>query len=353
MRQIDKVPDHCFLTSETVFNTDGTSEHVLRAKPETVSNIVTVKQLGGMTEVDLHCIGVDKGVNTHDVHDFNVASGFLPADEDTAEERTLESKRVSESRLRKTVRELAACNPWDFFVTITLSPELWDRDHPEKLQSSIMNDFRSWSRKQINNLRPYRNCAYLLIPELHDKGGVHLHGFIHNVPSEEIVPYTMDDVLSPVPLPYYICSEVKAGREINHLRLWDIKYGYNMLLPIGDSDRAANYATKYITKSLDTTVFRTRIWHSRGLMRAKPRAVFQLPFGEHFLDEYKEYMRAIAAITPNGVTLQKEYYRPDENSDNSPVAGINTLVDRDTMSTEDVIHYLGMEYPRIDKQQRI
>ena len=88
-------------------------------------------------------------------------------------------------------------------------------------------------------------------------------------------------------------------------------------------------------------------------MKAKPRAVFQLPFGEHFLDEYKEYMHAIAAIAPNGVTLQKEYYRPDENSDNSPVAGINTLVDRDTMSTEDVIHYLGMEYPRIDKQQRI
>lgn len=345
MKQIERIPDHCYLTSETVFNVDGTTEQVLRAKPETVSNIVTVKQLGGMTSVNLHCIGVAKGVNTHEIHDYNVATGYLPDDDDTIVKRAAESKRVSVSRLRSTVRELVTCNPWDYFVTITLRPDLWDRDNPENLQKAIRDDFRRWARKRINRQLPYGDCAYLLIPELHENGGVHIHGFIHSVPPEEIIAYTADDVSATTPLPFYICSQVMSGHEIYHLRLWDNKYGYNTIIPIRDRDRAANYATKYITKSPGAEVFKTRLWHSRGLTRPKPAAKFQISSDE--MESFRVEMNQIAAITKDGKTFQSEYYQPGNTSGQAPVAGINTMVDRDTMSTEDVIAYLEMEYLRI------
>ncbi len=343
-----RIPNHCIIAAETIFEPDGSSKQILRAKPNLQAGIITVKKLGGMTEVNLHCIGVDKGVNTHDIHEFNLISGFLSQDDETAEERKSESKRVSESRLRSTIREYAACNPWDYFVTITLNPLWWDRENPESLQTEIMNDFRRWSRMQVRKVRPYQDCAYLFVPELHEQGGVHLHGMIHQVPVCELVPYTMDDVNSEIPLPRYICDEVAHGKEIYHLRLWDSKYGYNTLTRIRDQDRAANYITKYISKSFDAAIFKTRVWHARGLQRAATVARFRLPPGEEELDAYREYVHAIAAVTSNGVTLQQEYCRPGKDS----IAGINTMVNGDTMTALNVAAYLSLRYPSVEYDEK-
>lgn len=335
-----KIPDNCYLESETRYLSDGTPFQVLHAKPYLQANIASVKRLGGMTEVSVKSIKLLKGTDTHKIHAFNLASGYLQPDEETIEKRAAESKRVSESRLRNQVRELGACNEWDYFITITLNPAKWDRMNPKLLQSAINNDFRRWARKQINNTRPYKKCAYLIIPECHQNGAIHLHGLVHLIPEAELLPYTMTEINSDIPLPYRICEAVRNKIEIYHCKIWDEKYGYNTLTRIRDRDRISNYLTKYITKELNATIFKTRCWHSRGLNKAELMARYQIPAGEPALEDYIEFIRPVSAIT-------QSYYLPGEQ-DNGKIAGVKSLIDGDVMTADDVSYHLNTAYLKID-----
>ena len=60
-----------------------------------------------------------------------------------------------------TIYELAACNPWDWFVTFTLDKNKYDRTNLPKFQkdlSQFIRDFRKKTGAQVK---------YMLIPEQH------------------------------------------------------------------------------------------------------------------------------------------------------------------------------------------
>ena len=153
----------------------------IRAIPYMDQDIVNVLAMGGMTKSNYRAASIAKGVNTHDIHNFNVKTGYMPPDSETKTERERESKRVSLSRSTSRVKELVACNPWDYFVTITLDGTFWVRDDPVGLQSAIQAEAKRWTRLQVKGQRPYRDYKYLLIPDQHRDGSYHLHGFVYHL----------------------------------------------------------------------------------------------------------------------------------------------------------------------------
>lgn len=130
----------------------------------------------------------------------------------------------SYSRARRRVYALAACNPWEYFVTLTLSADKRDRGD--------LSAFRSALSQYIRDLRKRRgyDIKYLLIPELHSDGSAwHMHGLLSGLP------------------------ESALRRNANGFYEWGgyaDRFGFMSLSPVRSLERVAAYVTKYITKDL-------------------------------------------------------------------------------------------------------
>lgn len=231
--------------------TDSTGLPIMRCVPKMETNVIMVYGMGNTTKVIYRPTCIAPGVDTHYVHNYNVASGWALPDERTQDERQAESIRTSVSRSIRAVRELAACNPWQFFVTITLSPQLWkNRYTPDGLQDIIKAMAKRWRRKRKNGSAHCPGFAYLLVPEMHKDGAIHLHGFVSCMPSSDCIPYTMSDVNGSKKLPIKICEKVRKGSPVFHCREWERLFGYNTLEPVIDLDKASSYVVKYISKEI-------------------------------------------------------------------------------------------------------
>ena len=185
----------------------------MRCVPKMETNVIMVYGMGNTTKVIYRPTCIAPGVDTHYVHAYNVASGWTLPDERTKEEREAESLRTSVSRSIRAVRELAACNPWQFFVTITLSPrtgKIVIRRTAYKMLSKLWPSVGVESVKRLCTLPRFclstrtRNAQRWRNP-------LAWFCFVH-APTD-CVPYTMSDVNSAQKLPGK--SAIKSAMVVN------------------------------------------------------------------------------------------------------------------------------------------
>ena len=66
------------------------------------------------------------------------------------------------------MRDIAFCNRFDYFLTWTLDPKLIDRYDPEIVGKKV--------RSFLTNASNRKGFQYIVVPELHKDGAIHLHG---------------------------------------------------------------------------------------------------------------------------------------------------------------------------------
>lgn len=146
---------------------------------------------------------------------------------------------ASISRSKSRVTELALCNPWEYFVTLTLDKKKYNRyDLPT---------FKKHLSKFLNNLR-FRygwDIKYLLIPEQHKDGAWHMHGLFMGIPANELTAFSLHDHL-----PSRVLHMLGEGRKIMNWPRYAHSFGYVTCEPIRNLEATAKYITKYITKDL-------------------------------------------------------------------------------------------------------
>ena len=132
----------------------------------------------------------------------------------------------SVARARSRVRELAFCQRWDYFVTLTLSSEKQDRFDIKQWVKDLGNWIGNYNKKYGVKLQ------YLIIPEQHKNGAWHAHGLLRGVAKNSVTinEYGYYD------MPYYVQ-----------------RFGYINMSQIRDNKKTASYITKYISKSSDST----------------------------------------------------------------------------------------------------
>lgn len=141
----------------------------------------------------------------------------------------------SVSRSKKMVLEKALCNPWNWFVTLTLDPQKYQRDNLKKFIKDLGQFIRNYRRKY-----PDYAIKYILIPELHsDKKNWHMHGLFSELPFDDLEPHP-----------------VKELSEKGYLNwsAYQKRFGFNSLGAVKDPVKVSMYITKYITKDLDKSV---------------------------------------------------------------------------------------------------
>lgn len=127
------------------------------------------------------------------------------------------------SRTKAAVYELAACNPWEHFVTLTLSPEKYDRYNLSKFRADLAQFLRNYNRIHGCGIK------YLLIPEQHQDGAWHMHGLVMGIPNNAL-------------------SVNKNG--YRDFPAYASRFGFCSIDDIRDKDKVSSYITKYISKDL-------------------------------------------------------------------------------------------------------
>lgn len=148
-------------------------------------------------------------------------------------------------RAKARLRDIALCNDFDYFVTLTFNKEYVNRYSPNDIYKKLSVWLRNASA---------RHCIkYVLIPEYHKDGAIHLHGL-------------------------FCCGDYKLhnskkktdkGQKIYNLK--EFQFGFNTFIEIdkktdGSYTKVCNYILKYITK--DTAkIFGKYYLSSRSLIK--------------------------------------------------------------------------------------
>ena len=167
------------------------------------------------------------------------------------------------SRARNKILEYVLCNDFVFFVTLTLSPEKYDRENlPQFIKhlSKFINNYNS---------RKNANIQYVLIPEQHEDGAWHLHGFIMGLPYDRLELLKVDGDRK---LPYKILNKLKDGQLVYTFPEYEKRFGYNLFEPIRNKKASALYMSKYLTKDISRNVkeLGNHLYYcSKGLKKAE------------------------------------------------------------------------------------
>lgn len=176
--------------------------------------------------------------------------------EDRGEDASGEKLSQALSRARSVIFQVAFCNDWDFFFTGTVDAAKYNRYQWAEYYKSFTQWLRDYRKK-------YRcDIKYLFVPELHEDGAIHIHGFIRGIPQSRIRKFIPG--LEPQKL-------VDAG----YLNWPDYqqKFGFCSMGAINNPEAAANYITKYITEDFGRCAvqFGGHLYRcSIGLARALP-----------------------------------------------------------------------------------
>lgn len=173
-------------------------------------------------------------VNVNQLEDFEFSEDL----------RKRKNARDTYRRTVNKIHDLARCENWTMFYTLTFSPQVVDRED----FGACMKKARKW----FDNIRQRKayDLKYLIIPELHtDKKSWHIHGLVCN-----------DDGVS------YLDSgkRDKHGKTIYNVEKW--KFGFSTATRIEDMQKVSSYVLKYITKDLcENSLGQRRYFRSNNL----------------------------------------------------------------------------------------
>lgn len=184
------------------------------------------------------------------------------------------------SRAKSRIRELASCNPWSHFATLTLNPDKIIRTEKPTITKCLGNWIGNYNRKYGAKLK------YLIIPEQHKDGAWHFHGLLNGIAPDSLVR----NEHGYLDMPYY------ANR-----------FGFISLDPIRNLERCSSYISKYITKDM---------------------GAIQVAFGEHLfyashgLQGKTEIARGFLLVSPEKLGFINDWIALEMTNDEEKISRI-------------------------------
>lgn len=162
------------------------------------------------------------------------------ADMEKEQERSL---LVSLRRSKAKIYDYSRANVWDWFVTLTFSPE--------KVNRYDYNDCTKKLSKWLNNMRTDadQDFKYIVVPERHKDGAYHFHGLFSNCDSLGIIDSG---------------HVTDKGQKIYNIGKY--KMGFTTATHVEENEAVTKYITKYTTKDLMEHIKgKKKYWASRNL----------------------------------------------------------------------------------------
>lgn len=149
------------------------------------------------------------------------------------------------SRAKNKIYEYALCNEFDYFITLTLDPEKYNRHDLKKYIKDLGQFIRDQRKKYSADIQ------YILIPEPHKDGAWHMHGLIKGINRNQLI---------------------KNKNGYLDWQDYSRKFGYCSIDYVKCQEAISKYITKYVSKALDVDLKREKekklYYCSRGLKKA-------------------------------------------------------------------------------------
>ena len=165
-----------------------------------------------------------------------------------------EIQRISLSRSKRNIRELALCNDFEYFATVTVDNQFCDRFHLEQCQTLLRKKFKKIKRS-------HKEFAYLFITEKHKDGAFHFHGLVKG-------------------LDLYVNDNGYFSNTV-----FD-EIGFNSFSKIKDYTKCCNYITKYITKDCVKNEHNQIYFCSKGLKKAQKEELKNFTFEPSYENDF-------------------------------------------------------------------
>ena len=183
-------------------------------------------------------------------------------------------------RAKQSIFDIIYQNDFRWFITITLNKSLIDRNNPVE----IIKKLRKW----LNNMKSRKGLEYVLVPEYHEKGGIHCHALINDCSldfvdsSTRLVPGYDKPVLLSTIRNKHICEKIGIVesdlRVVYNITNW--KYGWSTAIQTyGNCSTLAFYISKYVTKDVKK-IFGKFFYSSKGLVRKTDEKFFNSDFSD-------------------------------------------------------------------------
>lgn len=169
---------------------------------------------------------------------------------------TKEIERISLSRTKREIKELALSNQFEYFATLTINANDCDRHHLQQCQDRLRKLLKKYKRKN-------KNFAYLFITEKHKDGAFHFHGLVKGLDKTDLERFRLG-----MPMSTSLANLVKNGEIIYHSKFFD-ELGFNSFSKIKNYFKCCNYILKYITKDCVRNENNQIYIRSRGLKFAE------------------------------------------------------------------------------------
>ena len=172
------------------------------------------------------------------------------------------NRERSMRRAASQMRDICLSTPFRYFVTLTLDPAKIDRYDMEAL-TKVLN---RWADNRVRR----NGLAYVLVPERHKDGAIHLHGFF-----TESVPLLDSGTIKlpgakrprrPRDAKQRAEWEAAGAKPVYNIPGWTL--GFSTAIPLGGAYEAAvAYCCKYVRKAAEKIGGR---WFYRGGKLGKP-----------------------------------------------------------------------------------
>lgn len=173
-------------------------------------------------------------------------------------------KKENVRRAKDMIFDLIYLNQFDYFATFTFNPKKTDSFDV----SEVMRKVKKW----LNNHQHRNNLKYVMIPEYHKSGRIHLHMLYSG---------NLELVASG--------KWTKTGKPIYNCKSWS--YGFSTVIPCDDNRaKLAFYVSKYVTKDVQR-IFGKYYYSSQGLCRECPVEYGNRNFGD--IPTESRYVEAI------------------------------------------------------------
>lgn len=150
------------------------------------------------------------------------------------------------ARAKSIVKEYVLCNQWDWWCTFTVNPQQYDRKELDIYAKDFAEFIHNYNRRREDKDK----VKYILVPEQHQDGAWHMHGFIKGIAEKDIYINQYG---------YYTWKQ------------YEKKFGFISMDKIKDIDRSSSYILKYMTKDSSKNVgaLNKHLYYcSKGLKRA-------------------------------------------------------------------------------------
>lgn len=165
-------------------------------------------------------------------------------------------------RAKARVQELALCNEWEWFVTLTIDNKKYDRKDLKQWYKELTQWIRNYNKKYGIKIK------YLLVPEMHSDGvNWHMHGMIMGLPEEHLNRIQRGDKAGKRQL-----EKVEMGERIYTWVAYEKKFGFCNFEPIKNKVAVSRYISKSIDLSITNGVTKVNahmFYASKGLEGAE------------------------------------------------------------------------------------